>query len=619
MPHRPLHTPPLRRLIWLVCMAAAVVWSVLALQARGKPMATGHGLVLLIPDARALDLPVTRAWLDAAQEEGLAVTSMTADAFIRAQANHTPMAGVLLPDSVHRQASDLLVNTLSQYVAQGGALMVTFDAALFNLQSNTYADQSSRLSHLVGMRYGLYEQLQDATMTQSPVYASRQAEQTLHIQPGKLAFGADNADEWGELTTYAYTHLVYSHYQTEALEPVQTLLRSESGTPIVSTHPHGLGQVLFANVPLGYLKTRTDSYLLHRLLAFFANDMLRQPHLSATPRAQGGIVLNLHVDSNASQEPLAELERAGWFDDGPYSIHVTAGPDAIRPADGLGLNLPNNPWMQAFLKRQHAQGHEIGNHGGWVHNVYGYQANESNQREFVPYLEKNHASVSTTIGALAKVYSAPMGNQPSWATAWLDRQGFKAYYATSDTGLGPTQSFIHERPAPHTGLWTFPISNFKRIATFDEVREQGMAETEITDFIRALLNHVSEQHMARLFYFHPAVTGQFEMTLKTIQSEVKRLKALRQFRWYSMAELSDFMTRRQGVTWQTQPLNTPGLQEMSARSATSLQDMTWVFPASTVQNIRITEGQGTLHQHQDEWLLIAGDGPSLKVQWTRLH
>ena len=618
MPSRFIPRLSWRLPIWLILISGFVLWGTGALQARSRQLDTGHGIVLLIPDEKALSLPVTRAWLEASQEEGLAVTPMSANDFIRTQANHTRVAGVLLPDSVHREASDLLVNTLSQYVEKGGALMVTFDAALLNLQNGTYADKASRLSHLVGMRYAMYEQLQDDTIIQSPVYASRLAEQALRIQPGKLDFGEHDADDWGELTTYVYTHLMYSHYQIEPLESVQTLLRAEDGTPVVSTHVHGQGRVLFANVPLGYLKTRTDSYLLHRLLAFFASDIVRQPSLSATPQAQGGIVLNLHVDSNASQEPLADLERAGWFDEGPYSIHVTAGPDAIRPDDGLGLNLSNNARMQDFLRRQHAKGHEIGNHGGWVHNVYGYQANESNQNEFEPYLDKNHASVSTTIGELAKVYSAPMGNQPSWATAWLDKKGFKAYYTTSDNGLGPTRSFIQEQPAPASGLWTFPISNFKRIATFDELEEQGMTEAQISEFIRQLLNHVSEQHLARLFYFHPAATTHFQMSLQAIQSEVQKLKDQAQFRWYSMAELSDFMTRRQDVNWRIRELNAQGLQEISASSPRSLQDMTWVFPAHVARDIRITEGQGTLRQHKDEWLLVAGPSHSLKVQWTRL-
>ncbi len=606
-----------RWLAGLALLAGLLLWGVKTSPWLGPPTPHNHGIVLLIPDARAQDLPITRAWLAAAQEEGLDVRPMLADDFIRAQANRTPMAGVLLPDSVHRRASDLLVNTLSQYVAEGGPLMVSFDAALFQQQQDSYADTASRLSPLVGLRYGLYAQWQDQTIAHSPVQASREAEQLLHIQPGKLDFGKDAAQDWGELTTYAYPHLVYSHYRTEALAPVQTLLRASDGEPVVSTHRHGRGQVLFANLPLGYLKTRTDSYLLHRLLVFFAQDMVGQPRLSTTPQAQGGVVLNLHVDSNASLGPLQVLETSGWFDDGPFSIHVTAGPDAFRLGDGLGLNLPHNPWMQAFLKRQHDKGHEIGNHGGWIHNVYGDQANEGNAPAFEHYLDQNNASVSAAIGAGVKAYSAPMGNQPTWATAWLVQQGFKGYYAASDSGLGPTRSFIHERPAPASGLWTFPISNFQRIATFDELEEHGMTETHISDFLGQLLRHVSEQHIARLFYFHPSATTHFQSTLRAIQTQVQGLKANAQFRWYSMAELSDFMNRRQGVQWHIHSLNAPSQLEMAVSSASSLQDMTWVFPAHSAQDIQITEGQGTLRPSGQEWLLVAGDSQVLKVQWRR--
>lgn len=191
-----LQLSSLRLVVGATLALIALAVSALAFQAYSRQAVAAHGIVLLLPDAGAEALPVTRAWLDAAQEEGLAVTPMNADDFIRTQANRTPVAGVLLPDSVHRQASDLLVNTLSQYVAQGGRLMVTFDAALFSLQSRTYADKASRLSHLVGMRYALYEQLQDDTIAQSPVYASRQAEQTLRIQPGKLDFGEGDAQDW---------------------------------------------------------------------------------------------------------------------------------------------------------------------------------------------------------------------------------------------------------------------------------------------------------------------------------------------------------------------------------------------------------------------------------------
>jgi len=613
--------PPQTSLRWWLTVGIAIsvlLVGMLAIQARSRSMPARQSMVLLIPDSSVLTHPVTRAWLNASQEEGLALTTMTANEFIRAQANHQPIPGVLLPDTVHQQASDILVNTLTQYVERGGHLLVSFDAAVRKPPSNNYAEGASRLSHLVGLRYALYAQLQDRTLSESPIFGNREAEQILSIQPGKFDFADDAPGAWAELTTYGYEHLVYGHFRTEALSPITTLLRASDGDPVVSTHVYGLGQVLFANLPLGYLKTRTDGYLLHRLLGYFSHDIVGLPNLSAAPQAQGGIVLNMHVDSNAAQTPLAELEKIGWFNDGPYSIHVTAGPDSTTQGDGLGLNLQHNPWMQAFLRRQHARGHEIGNHGGWTHNMFGILVDEKNASAFEPFIELNHASVSTTIGELATTYSAPMGNQPSWATAWLQKKGFKGYYSTSDNGLGPTRSFTNGQEAPSSGLWTFPISNFKRIATFDEIDDEGMQEEDISAFIRQLFMHVSQNHVVRLFYFHPTATANFMQSLESLQIVAKSLQLSDRFRWYTMADLSDFMNRRQDVQWEIRDLHAQRLREISAHSSTTLKDMSWVIPARGAQDIRITKGEASLRREKGQWFVVAGDSPSLQVQWTPL-
>lgn len=604
--------------LWIAAGIGTVVLAMilLALQARSAGLPERQSLVLLIPDSSALAHPVTQAWLHAAQEEGIALTPMTDNEFIRASADARALPGVLLPDTVHPQATDILVSGLTQYVARGGKLFVTFDAALRTPPHNHYAQATSRLSHLVGLRYALYARLQGKTLNESPVFASREAERVLGIQPGKLDFTDEGLDSWGELTTYGYEHLVYGHFRTEPLSAVQTFLRARDGDPVVTLNAYGKGQVLFANLPLGYLKTRTDSYLLHRLLGYFNADLVGLPSLSAAPQALGGIVLNLHVDSNAAQAPLAEMEKSGWFNHGPYSIHVTAGPDVTTAGDGLGLNLPHNPWMQSFLQRQHARGHEIGNHGGWTHNLFGYHADAGNALTFEPYLELNHDSVSATIGASATSYSAPMGNHPSWVTDWLQKKGFKGYYSTSDNGLGPTRSFSNGQPPAHHGLWTFPITNFKRIATFDEMADEETQQEEIAAFIDQLLTHVSRQHVIRLFYFHPPALLKFPKSLKSIQTVGKRLEKTGRFRWYTMAALSDFMSRREAVQWETRLLPAPGDRELSARSKTTLKDMSWLIPAGGVQEIRITQGQGTVRQSGNHWLVTAGDTSTLQVQWT---
>ena len=622
-----------------VASVASMNWPGTASEAK-----TPTDLVLLLPTAETRQHTITHAWLDAAHEEGLPMRTMTGDEFIRQHASGQRMAGVILPDTVHPNASDLLVNTLYQYVEGGGQLMVNFDAALFELHHKHYATDESRLSALVGVRYALYSQLQDDTLHSGPVFASREGERQLAIQPGKLDYADDAPDSWGELTTYAYDHLVYDHFRTAPwsaagapgllhtrnartapLSPehvalgvgtgsLRTWLKSAQGDVIVSSHAHGQGKVLFANLPLGYLKTRTDSYLLHRVLSFFGTHMAQLPRLAATPNATGGMVLNLHVDSSFAQKPLEELEKSGWFDNGPYSIHVTAGPHAHHEGDRLGLNIPQNPWMQAFLKRQHDKGHEVGNHGGWTHNVFGNEADEDNRSRFEPYLELNHDSIRDAIGQEPVVYSAPMGNQPTWATQWLQERGFKAYYTTSDTGLGATRSYIQGQPTPHTQLWNFPISNFKRIATVDELEQFGMQEDEIRDFIVDLFAHVSEEHLVRLFYFHPATTPQYFKTMTALQEQARVLQQKQVFRWYGMAELSDFMNRRATVSWQVH--DQPGQRQLLASSPQSLNTMTWLIPTRSAKNLRITQGQGRIERQEHHWLVSAGPGNSLGVAWT---
>jgi hypothetical protein len=116
------------------------------------------------------------------------------------------------------------------------------------------------------------------------------------------------------------------------------------------------------------------------------------------------------------------LERAGIFNVGTMSIHMTAGPDAVTPGDKLGFDLNNNPTMQAFLRRMDAKGHSIGSHGGWIHDYYGLNANETNSATFLPYLVLNRQAVDNAVGHATRDYSAPEGNNPLWAMDWLAQQ-----------------------------------------------------------------------------------------------------------------------------------------------------------------------------------------------------
>lgn len=573
-------------------------------------------IVLLVPDEAALALPVTQAWIDAAREEGLAVTPMTDDEFLRQGGNSQRIAGVILPDTVHPQASEMLVNQLYRYVGAGGRLFITFDAALLNSQNGRYAADQSRLSGLAGVRYAMYNELKDQTLARGAVYGSRDSERVLGLQPGKMDFKTSARLPLGELTTYGYAQLQHGYFRTRPASGAVPLMVSAEGDLVVSIHRYGQGSVLFTNLALGYLKTRTDGYLLHRLLSHFCTEMLQQPHLSPVPDGTGGLVLNLHIDSNAAQQPLKVLEDSGWFRQGPFSVHVTAGPDAEREGDGLGLGVATNPQMQALLQRLAADGHEIGNHGGWNHNLFGKQANDHNRERFEPLLALNHNSMSNAIGAVPRSYSAPMGNQPRWATEWLRREGFKAYYATGDNGLGPTRAY-EQGLRPHaSSLWAFPVSSHQRIATFEEMASvvPPVLTEDMSRYLRDLTRFVADKRLARLFYFHPPAADQHEASLQALMTEARGLAEMGRFRWYTMEQLADFMSRREQVFWQPNPGgDTSG--GFTARSPASLERLSWVIPRHGRSQLRVLSGNATVRLDDTHWIVTAGEGHALAVQW----
>src|SRR5687767_12523672 len=103
---------------WVLVVAIALTGVLAGLYAASPQPA--HALVLLVPDEAALDHPATQAWVDAAREEGFPLVPMTDDAFMRYSGKREAIPGVILPDTVHKRASDLLLSLLHSYVGAGG-------------------------------------------------------------------------------------------------------------------------------------------------------------------------------------------------------------------------------------------------------------------------------------------------------------------------------------------------------------------------------------------------------------------------------------------------------------------------------------------------------------------
>ncbi|MBA2676654.1 polysaccharide deacetylase family protein [Ramlibacter sp.] len=598
---------------WWVLAVAVVLTSVLAGLYAAAP-APPRTLVLLVPDSAALQQPVAQAWIDAAREEGLPLETMTDDAFMRYSGNRDSIAGVILPDIVHKVASELLISQLHSYVKTGGRLMIAYDAAVLDTHTGGYSAGQSRLSRLAGVRYAMYDDLRDLTIGSGPVYGNHDTEKELGMQPGKLDFKYSSVPGMGEMTTYGYVKLQHSYFRTGTRYGARTVMATQQGDVVVGRNQYGDGEVLLVNLPLGYLKTRTDGYMLHRMLWHFAVDVAQLPRLAPVPRGEGGLVLNLHIDSNAAQAPLLQLEQWDWFKTGPFSMHVTAGPDTYEPGDKLGMDLDHNPVMQEFLHRQAALGHEVGNHGGWNHDIFGGLATETNRADYEPWLDANNRSVAQAVGKPVRAYSAPEGNQPVWSTKWLERNGFKAYYFTGDTGLGPTRSY-YEGKRPEGSLWAFPVSNYLKIATFEELEDPKRARTftgdDIGGFLIKLSNYVADQRVARLFYFHPPAAPRYTAVMEGLMGEAKRLAAQGRFRWYTMERLADFMSRREQAQWSV--VRESRKLTLRAESTQSMQELSWIFPAAAISAVEVRKGKAEARRQGNEWVVTAGDTRELVV------
>ena len=608
----------------------------LALAALGLALGTGawmtraradfssDQLILLLPDDTSQSDPYARMWLDAAAEEGLHIVPVHDSEFVRPVLNRSLGAGVILPDTIHRRASDIVALALRDYVAKGGKLLLAYDAATF-YPNRTYAPRESRLSQLTGISYALYDSLGDKTIRWSPVKGSGQTFVALGVPPGKYypfqnAF-EESIDDPGQqsqfiaaLRRYKYGDLEYPSFITSGSFDGRVLLRSEAGV-VAGEHPYGRGSVLFVNLPLGYLQSETDGLMLHGFLKYFATQTIGLPHLLSVPDGVGGIVLNWHVDSNASIKPMQEMESWELLKQGPYSVHVTAGPDMAALGDHRGFDADHNATGQALLRGYITRGYAIGSHGGWIHNYFASHVDTDDPKTMEQYLVLNKESLERISGTKVVEYSAPDGNQPDWVTRWLEGHGFIAYYFTGDSGMGPTEEY-QRGSYKKNNIWAFPILHLDRAAGFEELTAEDHPAEEVERWLNSVTLFVTRNHVARLLYFHPPGVLPYhnvaDQWLQLTESESDK----HDFHWYTMTQLARFLDGRKQVRWRTAEKD--GLLTVEASHPRSLAHLAWQLPGRRFAEPRVLGGDAKVAANNGDWLVTAQSGMNLKFQAREL-
>lgn len=401
---------------------------------------------------------------------------------------------------------------------------------------------------------------------------------------------------------YLLGNLIYPSYVTSGRFTGTTLASAPDFGLVAGVNQVGAGKVLFVNLPLGYLKGRTDGLPMHGFLNYFMQHVVHGARLSTMPNGVAGLTFDWHLDSMDAQAHTLALEAAGVFDNGPFSMEMTAGPDAVVPGDGLGWNLNNNTVAQQLLRRLDAKQHAIGSHGGWVHDFYGDGATEFNAAEFLPLLQQNQAAVDGALGKRARSYSAPMGTNPRWAMAWLEQQGIVGAYFGGHTGLGATRQY-RDGALLNPALWVFPVTPQGRYATFEEFQDYKVPKQDVINWYHALVDFSVSHNTSRLIYAHPPGANRWRDVLTDLLSYAQSMGA--QFQWYTMPRLADFMTNRRKVGW-TQTTLATGETKFDASHPKSLDEMVWMLPKDRYLAPTIVSGTATVVDNGTLWLVKAG-------------
>ncbi len=591
-------------------------------RARAVDSMAADTLLLLLPDSLDSNTPAVHEWLDAASEEGLHLYPVHDSQFLDPLST-VHAAGVIIPDQLHRTANDVLIGELYRYVHDGGNLMVVYDACTWDLNGR-YPDGDSRLSSLVGVRYGMYDQYTIDTMGPAQVTGTSAAVEALGVPPGsfvpvdangKLARWrplADRDDAAGRFAfaTYKYGAVEYPMFRTEGDYKGQVLLTSKLGVA-AGRRQEELGQVLFVNLPLGYLASRTDALLLHSFLHFFGVNMAGLPYQASVPDGVGGLVFNWHIDARNSLKPLKMLADAGVFDRGRFSVDMTAGPDVDNFGDHKGLDVAHDPEAQKWLHYLVAHGQTIGSHGGWIHNYFGFHLDDTNESTFEKYLQMNKDAIESVSGTHITEYSAPVGNHPQWVSRWLERKGFVAYYFTGDAGLGPTHVYRGDERDGHN-IWAFPILHMGKEASLEDMEFDDVPVDSVRDWLVAATNFTVHNHTARLVYAHPFGAERFFPTLRAWLDKADVMQKEGRFRWYTMPDLAAFLNEREAVRWSVErPAD--GQVVLRASHPKSLDHQTWAFPATNYCNARVLDGQATVTIQDGMVFIAASDVRNLKV------
>jgi hypothetical protein len=478
---------------------------------------------------------------------------------------------LIFPDGLVQQMPAATLDRGREFVREGGNIVVVLDAGV----KDTEGDYRSGgvMAPLVGVQYQRYRSERDNAYIEGNLDFSTPAlTNAWQIPPGKL-------HEGHVVGGYSYGRLRYPMASAEVTHDDVELFASFDGIPVLSERSFGRGRALWVNLPLGYLKAYGDDLPLRTVLRSYLFDVVGMPHLVSSPGGVGGLVMDWHIDSQIEWEGIPSLISSGVLRSGlRQQFDVTAGPFRDRPGDGLGFDAcgAGREHLEALLPFG-----EIGSHGGWSHNYFSDQLENSKltEAQLRDAIVRNEECLESVTRRQVSAYSAPNGVHPPVVTRLLQERGINAYYYTGDSGSAPNRTFL-DGARVSDDAWAFPVMPNGLYASVGEMIKAGLSPREVEQWLVQTLDYVGDQRTVRLLYSHPydlsdtnylAVYNDFLDTAESLQSRgLLRVEPMTYF--------ADFMSRF--VETDFSFTRADGALEVRLSNPAGLKDVSFAVPAA---------------------------------------
>lgn len=475
---------------------------------------------------------------------------------------------IVVPEVVNAALSPEAAGVIASYVReQGGHALLAMDPAS-RLPGGELRPEPL-LSELAGVLYCMPRpEGGEQNYSGYWYFASAEEGREWGITPGKL-------DRENAVSSYSYGRLSYEHSRAQNIDArVAAFDRTGDGQiPVLTVKQHDSGgSVVYANLPLGDLKLRSDDLALRSVLRTFLSRYAKIPRLVNSPGGGGGVVFNLHICSGAYYRSLAAMLMQGLFQEElPFSIHVTAGPDTYKLGDGLGFHAESRLSGRPVLETLKNYG-EIGSHGGWTHNFFAYNLHYLPQHGAFELLDWNAMALEAATGRKVVEYSAPGGNHPFWVNRRLEKMGIKAYYYAGDTGSSPTHPRLGEDFAGRE-MWAFPITPLREYASLEEMERGKVPPHEAQRWMEDLVEFAAEERAIRMVYTHPTDTRFGTGAIKAFEEKALAEQEKGRLTVAPMSHFADFLNRHARTDWQVKKREGGGYS-VDLKNPDGLKDLT---------------------------------------------